>query len=78
MDSSLGQAVGAVTSRHEQSRNHHQDDHAFQEGVTTPSVDLSSDNDTSAAGLPISPGRFELPTELFSVLLKDAQALLPA
>ena len=78
MDSSLGQAVGAITSRHEQSRDHHQDDHATLEGVTSPSMDRSSDTDTATAGLPISPGRFELPTELFSVLLKDAQALLPA
>ena len=77
MDSSLGQAVGAVAPRHEPNRDQQRDD-APQQSSTAVSVDTSLAENEAASGLPISHGRFELPTELFSTLLKDAQSLIPA
>ena len=77
MEPSLGQAVGAVAPRHESSQEQARDEQSQRENTFAHAVESSADA-AAPSEMPISHGQFELPTELFSVLLKDAQALLPA
>ena len=77
MEPSLGQAVGAVAPRHESAQEQNRDEQSQHESTFAHAGEPSADA-SAPSGMPISHGQFELPTELFSALLKDAQALLPA
>jgi len=76
MDSSLGQAVGAIAPKNESTRDHSREETSQSKDLSLSSDEFSAQTDES--GLPISHGRFELPTELFSVLLQEAQPLMSA
>jgi hypothetical protein len=75
MESSLGQSVGAVAPGHESARDQKSEDNFAMSDVSEN--DGAFPHGQVAAGMPISPGRFELPTEIFQALLQDARALMP-
>ena len=77
MDSSLGQAVGAVAPKHEQTRDHGRDETA-RLAESSKTSDDSVRTQVEASGLPISHGRFEFPTEIFSALMQEARPLMSA
>jgi hypothetical protein len=76
MESSLGQSVGAVAPRHESARDQESEENFAMTDLSKNDGTFPHDV-TTADGLPISPGRFELPTEIFQALLQDARALMP-
>jgi hypothetical protein len=76
MESSLGQSVGAVAPRHESARDQEREE-SFAMTELSENDDAFPHTLMAADGLPISPGRFELPTEIFQALLQDARALMP-
>jgi len=73
METNSTRSVGAVPPQREPPQKHDEQDREF---AAPDEVEASGADETVAfnSSLPISAGRFELPTEIFHALLEEAQA----